>query len=36
VLLTPHYGFVCKEVLATFAAGVKAGLLEFLEPATVQ
>lgn len=36
VLLTSHYGFVCKEVLSTFAAGVTAGLLEFLEPATVQ
>lgn len=36
VVLTSHYGFICQEVLATFAAGVDAGLREFLAPATAQ
>lgn len=31
VLLTPHHGFVCKEVMEAFAQDVEQHLVEFLE-----
>ncbi|WP_159912037.1 D-2-hydroxyacid dehydrogenase family protein [Pantoea sp. 18069] len=30
VLLTPHYGFICREVLATFASGLGKNLATWL------
>lgn len=29
-LVTPHYGFICQEVMAAFSAGVEAGLHAWL------
>lgn len=31
-LLTPHHGFVCKEVMETFAHDVERHLLDYLDP----
>ncbi|MEG3062208.1 MAG: NAD(P)-dependent oxidoreductase, partial [Comamonas sp.] len=35
VTLTSHYGFVCKEVLETFAVGVRANLLGWLASVSI-
>ncbi|WP_057092697.1 D-2-hydroxyacid dehydrogenase family protein [Comamonas thiooxydans] len=35
VTLTSHYGFICKEVLETFAVGVRANLLGWLASVSI-